>query len=95
LSVADFMMVVPRVRAVQVQALNHAGASVTLSLQGWPARILQHEIDHLRGVLCIDRMHARTFTSVRNHGGRSAPDVLAAVGNTDDVDAPLAGAPVG
>jgi len=93
LSVADFMMVVPRVRAVQVEALNHAGAPVTLSLEGWPARILQHEIDHLRGVLCIDRMNSRTFTSVRNHGrhvdGRTVAEVLTEVGHTDDVDAPL------
>jgi peptide deformylase len=95
LSVADFMMVVPRVRGVRVDALNHAGEAVTLSLQGWPARILQHEIDHLRGVLCIDRMRSRTFTSVRNHNrhvdGRPVAEVLAELGNTDDVDAPLAG----
>ena len=92
LSVADFMMVVPRVRAVRVEALNHAGQPVTLSLQGWPARILQHEIDHLRGVLCIDRMRSRTFTSMRNHGaiaGHTVAEVLQAVGVTDDVDAPL------
>lgn len=95
LSVADFMMVVPRVRAVRVEALNDAGEAVTLSLQGWPARILQHEIDHLRGVLCIDRMRSRTFTSVRNHGrqmdGRTISELLTAVGDTDDVDALLPG----
>ena len=93
LSVADFMMVVPRVRGVRVEALDHTGAPVTLSLQGWPARILQHEIDHLRGVLCIDRMRSRTFTSVRNHGrqmdGRTISEFLTAVGDTDEVDAPL------
>ena len=97
LSVADFMMVVPRVRAVRVEALDHAGQPVTLSLQGWPARILQHEIDHLRGVLCIDRMRSRTFTSMRNHGyvaGHPVTEVLQAMGVTDEVDAPLAGATV-
>jgi peptide deformylase len=94
LSVADFMMVVPRVRGIRVEALDHTGQPVTLSLQGWPARILQHEIDHLRGVLCIDRMHSRTLTSIRNHGyvaGRTVAEVLQAVGITDDVDALLAG----
>ena len=95
LSVADFTMIVPRVRAVRVDALDHRGEPVTLSLEGWPARILQHEIDHLRGVLCIDRMVSRTFMSARNYGQHwsdaAATDVLLAVGTTDDVDAPLAG----
>jgi peptide deformylase len=93
LSVADFMMVVPRVRGVRVEALDHTGQPVTLALQGWPARILQHEIDHLRGVLCIDRMRSRTFTSMRNHGyvaGHTVAEVLQAVGVTDETDAPLA-----
>lgn len=93
LSVADFVMVVPRVRAVKVEALDHLGSPVTLALQGWPARILQHEIDHLRGVLCIDRMLSRTLTTVRNHSRHwsepTVAEVLSAVGTTDDTDAPL------
>ena len=94
LSVADFMMIVPRARAVKVEALDHRGEPVTLAWTGWPARILQHEIDHLRGVLCVDRMRSRTLTSVRNHsrfwGDHSAEDVVAANGQTDPTDAPLA-----
>ncbi|HEY4185491.1 MAG TPA: peptide deformylase [Polyangia bacterium] len=94
LSVADMMMVVPRVKGVKVEALDHRGEKVTLSAEGWPARILQHEIDHLRGVLCIDRMKSRTFTSGRNHGqyagGMSVAEVLAEAGTTDEVDAALA-----
>ena len=94
LSVADFMMIVPRVRAVKVDALDHSGQPVTLSFSGWPARILQHEIDHLRGVLCIDRMRSRTLTSARNHAryweASSPADVLGTVGETENTDAPLA-----
>jgi len=97
LSVADFAMAVSRARAVKVQALDHHGAPVTLAYQGWPARILQHEVDHLRGVLCLDRMNSRTFATVRNQArfwaGRPVADVQAAVGQTDPVDASLAGAP--
>lgn len=93
LSVADFVMVVPRVRAVKVEAVNHRGEPVTVSAEGWPARILQHEIDHLRGVLCTDRMLTRTMTTVRNHSRHwseaSISDLLQAVGNTDETDAPL------
>jgi peptide deformylase len=93
LSVADMMMVVPRLRAVRVEALDHRGSPISLPAEGWPARILQHEIDHLRGVLCIDRMRSRTFMSTRNHSQwwANAPvtDVVAAVGVTESPDAPL------
>jgi peptide deformylase len=92
--VTDFVMVVPRARAVTVDALDHRGRPVTVSAEGWPARILQHEIDHLRGVLCIDRMHPRTFSSAKNHArhlqGRTAAEVVADAGTTDEPDAPLA-----
>lgn len=96
LSVANFMMMVPRLRGVKVDALDHQGQPVTLSAQGWPARILQHEIDHLRGVLCVDRMRSRTMTTVGNHArhwaDREGSQILAAVGETEAPDALLAGA---
>lgn len=37
---------------------------MTWQTSGWPARILQHEMDHLDGVLYIDRMESKTFTNV-------------------------------
>ena len=37
-----------------------------IEASGWYARILQHEIDHLNGTLYIDRMRARSFTSMEN-----------------------------
>jgi peptide deformylase len=40
--------------------------SRSIEASGWYARILQHEIDHLRGTLYIDRMESRTFTSLDN-----------------------------
>jgi peptide deformylase len=66
LSVEGFQAVVPRARAVTVEALDHRGAPVTIQASGWYARILQHEIDHLHGTLYIDRMNTRTFTTARN-----------------------------
>ena len=66
LSVEGFQAVVPRARAVTVEALDHRGAPVTIRASGWYARILQHEIDHLNGTLYIDRMNTRTFTTARN-----------------------------
>ncbi|MFS8069302.1 MAG: peptide deformylase, partial [Byssovorax sp.] len=37
------------------------GQAITVRASGWPARILQHEVDHLRGTLYVDRMLTRTF----------------------------------
>ena len=41
---------------VTVDYLDLAGTAVTRSLSGFLARVVQHEIDHLNGVLFIDRM---------------------------------------
>jgi len=66
LSVEGFQALVPRARAVTVEALDHRGDPVTIRAAGWYARILQHEIDHLNGTLYIDRMKTRTFSTARN-----------------------------
>ena len=67
LSFAGFMMIVPRWRQVEVHALDEHGEPVVKQASGWYARILQHEIDHLRGVVCCDRMESRTLTIHENH----------------------------
>lgn len=46
---------VPRYQKVVVRGLNRKGAPVKIKAEGWLARILQHEIDHLDGVLFPDR----------------------------------------
>jgi peptide deformylase len=66
LSFSGFMMIVPRWRSVRVEALDETGAPVTRLASGWYARILQHEIDHLRGIVCCDRMEARSLTTHDN-----------------------------
>jgi peptide deformylase len=66
LSLAGFRAVVPRARAVRVDCLNERAEPVTIHATGWYARILQHEIDHLRGTLYIDRMYSRSFMTMEN-----------------------------
>ena len=66
LSLPGFSALVPRARALRVEFLNERGLKETLEASGWYARILQHEIDHLRGTLYIDRMYTRTFGSLDN-----------------------------
>ena len=66
LSVEGFSAMVRRHRAVRVRALDETGEPLELDLEGWPARILQHELDHLAGILYLDRMDPRTFTTNEN-----------------------------
>jgi peptide deformylase len=68
LSVAGFSALVKRSRRVAVQYLDERAQPQRLEASGWLARILQHEIDHLQGVLYIDRMEPRSFSSLDNMG---------------------------
>jgi len=67
LSLAGFTAVVPRARQVRVECLNAKAETVIIDASGWYARILQHEIDHLEGVLYVDRMNSRTFFTQDNY----------------------------
>ena len=49
---------VARAKEIRVQALDEAGKPVSLELEDLEARLLQHEIDHLDGVLYIDHLTA-------------------------------------
>ncbi len=47
---------VSRPNGVTVRALDRRGNTVEFDLKGYPARVVQHELDHLDGILFIDRM---------------------------------------
>ena len=66
LSVTGYSAVVSRARSVTVEYLNEFAESSRVQATGWYARILQHEVDHLAGILYVDRMRARTFTTLDN-----------------------------
>jgi peptide deformylase len=66
LSVAGFCALVPRSRTVRVDFLDQHGATRSMDAEGWHARIVQHEVDHLQGTLYIDRMLSRSFATVEN-----------------------------
>jgi peptide deformylase len=84
LSVAGFQAVVNRALKVRVECLNERGEEVTINAQGWYARILQHEIDHLNGTLYVDRMKTRTLATSENMlrfwKNHSVQDVLTELG---------------
>jgi peptide deformylase len=66
LSLPGFTAMVPRSLRVRVECLNEHADPVAIEARGWYARILQHEIDHLRGTMYIDRMLSRTFMGREN-----------------------------
>ncbi len=58
LSVPGFRGLVPRYREVDVAFHDRTGGGRTLTLSGFPARIFQHEYDHLEGILYPERMES-------------------------------------
>ena len=72
LSIDGYTALVTRSREVEISGLDRHGNPQTLSLRGWPARIAQHEVDHLQGVLFTDRMIARSFMTVEHQRSRFA-----------------------
>lgn len=71
LSVEGLRGVVERPDHVEVHALDRDGQPVHLELEGFPAVVVQHECDHLDGVLYVDRADPLTlaFTDqIEKHG---------------------------
>ena len=56
LSIPDIRGMVPRFTDITVLALDRLGKKIELKLKDFPARVAQHETDHLDGVLFFDRM---------------------------------------
>jgi peptide deformylase len=79
LSVVGYTALVERALAVEVTGLTRHGEPFRWSVSGWPARILQHEVDHLRGTLYVDRMLTRSFCSAEEAQARWIDMPVAAV----------------
>ena len=58
LSIPGYLGEVERAEAIRVRGLDRHGKKIRLRLKDWTARIFQHEIDHLDGVLYIDKLTA-------------------------------------
>ena len=72
LSIPNILGEVERHQAVTVKGQNRRGQPVTIKAQDWLARIFQHEIDHLEGVLFVDR--AEKVWRVETQPGQVAKD---------------------
>lgn len=86
LSVPGLTGVVARYRTVRIRALDEHGDPADRVLSGWPARIVQHEIDHLRGILYLDRVETRSLCTADNYSrmwaGRPPAEAAGALGFT-------------
>lgn len=58
LSIPDIRGRVPRPRAIKVRAFDRNGDRVEIQAHDYPARVIQHETDHLDGILFFDRMRS-------------------------------------
>jgi len=79
LSLPDLRGRVPRYTAVEVQAYDRRGEALRFAAKDFHARVIQHECDHLQGIVYTDRMRSmdslcflREF--IRYQGGHAGDD---------------------
>ena len=74
LSVPGWVGDVMRHEAIVVRGLNRNGQKFKLEAEGWLARIFQHEIDHLDGVLYIDKLVSKDTLRRVEEGSEEAEE---------------------
>ncbi|MFK4144782.1 peptide deformylase [Streptomyces sp. NPDC004065] len=80
LSVPGWQAVVARHAEVRLRAWDERGNAVDEIFTGWPARIVQHETDHLDGILYLDRAEPRSLSSseaMLRHWTQPTPETAA------------------
>ncbi|MBP2002429.1 peptide deformylase [Paenibacillus shirakamiensis] len=58
---------VPRYERIQIKAYLADGSEVKLRFKGFPSIVMQHEIDHLNGIMFFDRIHADNPFKLPDH----------------------------
>jgi len=66
LSFPGLFLKIKRWKEVEIKAFNNKGEKIQIKTEDLPARILQHEIDHLDGILFIDRIGFWQKWKIRN-----------------------------
>jgi peptide deformylase len=91
LSVEGMRAAVHRPRHVQVTALDRDGTPKAYELEGFPAIVVQHECDHLDGVLFVDRCDTKTLAFLREYRRFGPLDELdeESDGLDDETDEPI------
>ncbi len=68
LSIPERWVYVKRYESVEVTALNEKGKPIRIEADGLFARALQHELDHLDGILIVDRMIGEAEVEIDEEG---------------------------
>ena len=75
LSIPDIRGRVPRAREISMRAFDRHGERIELRAHDYPARVIQHETDHLDGILYFDRMRSfESLTFLEEYSKYSAKD---------------------
>ncbi len=87
LSIKDIYGKVPRHSKVRIKALDEKGKSIRLTVEGFMARIFQHEIDHTKGIVFIDhiRDNPEAFFRLEGDGHLEELDYEKDVHNNKDL----------
>lgn len=64
---------VKRAAAIEVRALDRKGRPVQYRMEGLPARVVQHEVDHLDGILFTDKVDPSTLRWMHPEGEPETP----------------------
>jgi peptide deformylase len=67
LSIPGIRGLVPRHRSIRVRYLTRFGELHEEEYQGFPARVFQHEFDHLRGIVFLDRTDSRDLVTEKEY----------------------------
>lgn len=67
LSIPGLRGLVPRHRSIRVSYIGLDGVSRDAELEGFPARVFQHEYDHVQGILFIDRADSRELMTEKEY----------------------------
>jgi peptide deformylase len=75
LSIPGMMGYTDRKLKIKVRYLDENGKKIEREFEGWDARVVQHEIDHLNGILFLDRLASLDdlFVLVRDKEGKVEP----------------------
>ena len=74
LSIPGLKEIVERPATVRVEAVNIEGDTIAIDAEGLLARILQHEVDHLDGILFLDRVSALKRKLLLNRWQKVKPE---------------------
>ena len=80
LSVPDYYVKVKRAEQIRFEAIDLTGRQIVASAKGFLARVIQHEVDHLKGITIVDRVeNPKTGFGRLNSSGQIEPVELSAV----------------